>query len=248
MHIGRLLAVLFVGVAAAQPKPEILIGAAANLTNVFRSIGPKFEAETGIHPVFSFASTAQLTQQAAHGAPFDLIAAADSEHVEQLEHEGLLVPGSRAVYAKGVIALWVPPRSQTLVRKLEDLADPRVRVIAIAKPELAPYGEASVTALKRAGLWERVRSKVVYSENINMARQYGASGNADAVFTAYPLVMHEAGAVLRIEPRLYPSLDQSLGILASSRHVDAARKFSNFLLIGAGSGLLREFGYERPAR
>src|SRR5437016_5865999 len=89
-------------------RPEVTIAAAANLTEVFQRLGPRFEARTGIHPVFSFASTAQLAQQIEYLAPFDAIAAADAVHVDALERQGLLVPGSRAVYATGVLALWVP--------------------------------------------------------------------------------------------------------------------------------------------
>src|SRR5271170_2511512 len=77
-----------------EAKPELNIAAAANLTDVFQRIGPRFEADTGIHPIFSFASTAQLARQIESAAPFDVFAAADSEHVAALEQKGLLVAGS----------------------------------------------------------------------------------------------------------------------------------------------------------
>ena len=86
----------------------MIIAAAANLTDVFQKMGPEFESATGVHPVFSFASTAQLTQQIENSAPFDVFAAADATHVEELERKGLLLAGSRAVYARGILALWVP--------------------------------------------------------------------------------------------------------------------------------------------
>lgn len=82
-------------------KSEITVAAAANLIDVFGEIGPQFEQATGIHPVFRFASTAQLTQQIENSAPFDLFAAVDSEHIAKLEREKLLVPGSRVVCAGG---------------------------------------------------------------------------------------------------------------------------------------------------
>src|SRR5580692_3849287 len=128
-------------------KPELTIAAAANLTDVFGRVGKRFEADTGIHPVFSFASTAQLTTQIENAAPFDVFAAADSQHVAELEQKGLLTAGSRAVYARGTLALWIPESSRAAVQRVQDLTLPDVRVIAIAKPELAPYGQASVDAL-----------------------------------------------------------------------------------------------------
>ena len=224
-------------------KPEITVAAAANLTAVFQRIGPRFEAETGIHPVFSFASTAQLARQIENLAPFDVFAAADSEHVDELDREGLLLPGSRAVYARGVLALWIPPRSAARVSRIEDLTSPEVRVIAIAKPELAPYGQAAVDSLERLGIWEQAKPKVVFAENINMAKQYGASNNADAVFTAYSLVLDETGKVIRVDDKLHQPIDQELGILAKSEHQEAARKFVAFLLGGDGREMLTTYGY-----
>src|SRR5713101_7330550 len=100
--------ILLASLLGAQPKPEIVIAAAANLTQAMQAIGPSFEAETGIHPVFSFASTSQLAQQIEYGAPFDVFLAADAEHVDQLDLKGLLAPASRAVYAQGIVALWIP--------------------------------------------------------------------------------------------------------------------------------------------
>src|SRR5438445_775659 len=216
-----LLAALFLVLVGCgrdgSSKPEVTVAAAANLTDVFQRIGPRFEAETGIHPVFSFASTAQLARQIESFAPFDVFAAADSEHVDQLDREGLLLAGSRAVYARGVLALWIPPRSAAArAVRIEDLAAPEARVIAIAKPELAPYGQAAVDSLQRLGIWQQVQPKIVFAENISMAKQYGAAGNADAVFTAYSLVLHESGKVIRVDESLHRPIDQELGIVAKS--------------------------------
>jgi molybdate transport system substrate-binding protein len=239
-----LLALTALFASCGPPRqPELTIAAAANLTAIFKQIGPEFERETGIHPVFSFASTAQLTRQAENAAPFDLIAAADSEHVEQLDHKELLAPGSRAVYAIGVLALWIPPGAQTPVAKIEDLAKPEVRVIAVAKPELAPYGQAAVETLQRLGIWEQARPKIVYAENISMAKQFGASRNADAVFTARSLVLEEPGKIIVVDESLHRPITQELGILRASRHPDAAAKFAAFLLHGRGRDLLAAGGY-----
>jgi molybdate transport system substrate-binding protein len=221
-------------------RPEITVAAAANLIDVFGQIGPEFEATTGIHPVFSFASTAQLTQQIENSAPFDVFAAADSDHIATLEREKLLVPGSRAVYALGVLAMWVPPGSKAQVNRLEDLARPSVRIIAVANPDLAPYGKAAVTLLEHQPGWGAVKPKLVYAENINMAKQYGKSNNADVVFTAYSLVLHESGNVVRLGSS---GLEQEVATVASSRHQAEARRFIDFLVRGKGREILTQYGY-----
>lgn len=233
--------------ALAQPaKPEILIAAASNLTEVFKAIGPDFESATGIHPVFTFASTAQLVQQIENGAPCDVVAAADTEHVEALDRKRLIAPGTRAVYALGVLALWIPAQPGVRVDRVEDLASPSVRVVAMAKPELAPYGQAALDTLRAAGVWERVQPKVVYAANIAMAAQYGSSGNADAVFTAYSLVMSAPGKVIQVDERLHRPIAQSLGVVAASRNQAAARKFTAYLISGAGREALARHGYRLP--
>lgn len=241
-----LAAMLLTGCQPEQRPQALTVGAAANLTDVFQQIGQAFEKQSGIHPVFSFASTAQLTRQIENAAPFDVFAAADSEHVAQLEREHLLTPGSRAIYARGVLALWIPDPSKTPVSRIEDLVIPQARVIAIAKPELAPYGQASVDSLRRLGLWDKVQPKIVYAENISMAKQYGTSGNADAVFTAYSLVLHERGKILIVDESLHQPINQELGIVAKSQHQDAARKFVAFLLAGDGRQTLANYGYRLP--
>lgn len=242
--IGLLVLLAGCGRTPRRAGTEVIVAAAANLTDVFGRVGPAFQSQTGIHPVFSFASTAQLTRQIENSAPFDVFTAADSAHVARLEHEGLL--DHRAVYARGVLALWVPPGSRGKIERLEDLRSPQVRSIALAKPELAPYGQAAMESLARLGIWDLVKPRVIYAENISMARQYGASGNADAVFTAYSLVLHAEGKVIRVDPKLHNPIDQELGVVTHSKNRDAAQKFVDFLLRGNGKTILGQYGYGTP--
>jgi molybdate transport system substrate-binding protein len=222
---------------------EITVAAAANLTELSQALGSEFEAQTKIHPVFSLGSTAQLTTQIENSAPFDVFLAADAEHVDKLDHEGLLVPGSSAVYAIGVLALWIPPGSKAQVNKLEDVGANDVHIIAVANPKLAPYGAATVETLQRLGLWDRVKDRIVYAENINMTKQYGTSKNADAVFTAYSLVLKEAGKVIQVDESLHQPIVQKLGVLAHSQHRDWAESFASFVLKGQGRDVLTRYGY-----
>jgi molybdate transport system substrate-binding protein len=225
---------------------EVTVATAANLTTAVAALGKEFEEQTGIHPVFSFASTAELTAQIEQSAPFDVFLAADSEHAEKLDREGFLTPGTRAVYAIGVLALWVPASSGAHIDSLAGLTQPGIKVIAVAKPELAPYGQAAVEALQHAGIWERVQPKIVYAENISVAKQYGAAGNADAVFTAYSLVLNESGQVIQVDGSLHRPITQEASVIAKSAHPAEARKFLDFILKGAGRETLKHYGYRIP--
>ena len=245
MTIARLLAITAVvacGVACRKAEqPDLTVAAAANLTEVFAQIGQAFTRQTRIRMVFSYASTAQLAQQIENAAPFDVFAAADTVHVDQLVHHGKILPESRVVYARGRLALWDP---RDLVKKLDDLTNPSVRFVAIAKPETAPYGEAAVETLKSLGTWAKVQPKVVYATNINMAKQYAATGNADAAFTAYSLVQHERGRVIIVDEKLHQPIDQAVGIVSGSSRKADARRFVAFLTAKEGRDILERFGYQ----
>ena len=228
---------------AGGAKKEVTVAAASNLTQVFGLVGAEFEKRTGVHPVFSFGSTASLAQQISSGAPWDVFAAADTEHADQLERAGLLVKGSRAVYATGILSLWIP-NGATPVTRLEDLAGAAVRVIALAKPELAPYGLAATETLIHLGVWAKVEPKIVYAGNISMAKQYGVTGNADAVFTAAALLgAEDGGRVIQVPETLHQPIRQALGIVAASQNQGLARQFTDFVITGQGHAILLQHGY-----
>ena len=221
----------------AQRAPGLTVAAASNLSPAFEEAGAEFTQQTGIPVVFSYAATAVLARQVSESAPFDVFAAADTIHLDQLVEAGYIE--SRAIFARGQLALWVPGSAAPA---LEDLAKPEIRFVSIAQPELAPYGAAAVEALKAAGLWEAVRPKLVYTSNINQAKQLAASGNADAAFTAYSLVMRESGAVVRV----HGSIEQAIGIVARSPHREAAVRFTEFVLSRRGQEILARNGYLAP--
>ncbi|HZB45584.1 MAG TPA: molybdate ABC transporter substrate-binding protein [Pyrinomonadaceae bacterium] len=222
-------------------REEIVVAAAANLTEAFEEVGRRFTAKTGVRVVNSFGATADLSKQIEHGAPFDVFAAADVKHVEALERKGLLADGSRAVYARGRLVLWFPRGGAGV----EDLTGAGVTKVAVAKPELAPYGEAAVEALRALGVWERVEPKVVYAQNVAQAKQFAATGNAEAAFVPRSLLKANEGAAVEIDGALHKPIEQSLGIVRSSKKQEAARRFTEFVLSEEGQALLESYGYER---
>jgi molybdate transport system substrate-binding protein len=225
---------------------KLTVAAAANLMDVFGEVGRAFTSKTGVDVIFSYGSTAQLATQIENGAPFDLFAAADTEHVDTLAATGKVIADSRAIYALGQLALWIPEGETSGAGGLEGLAGPRIRFVAMAQPDLAPYGRATVEVLRGAGLWDRVQPKLVYGTSISMARQFAASGSANAAFTAYSLVLHDKGTVLKIDPHLYQPIEQAMGIVAASQHPGAAKQFRSFLLGAEGRAMLANGGYLLP--
>ncbi len=224
--------------AGCGAPPRLTVAAASNLTGVFDEIGRAFTEETGIEVVFTYGSTAALAQQVDAGAPVDVFAAADTEHIAHLVLKRKIV--HHAVYGRGQLALWSRDAS---LKTLKDLTRPEVKFVAIAQPELAPYGEAAVQALRGSGQWDAVQPKLVYAGSVSQAKQLAATGNADVALTAYSLVFREPGTVQLIDPSLYAPIDQALGVVAASLRADDARKFAAFVLGPKGRAILIQNGY-----
>lgn len=234
------------GHSGTPRKPEITVAAAANLTDSFGEIATRFEAATGAHVIHSFAATGDLTRQIENAAPFDVFAAADVGHVDELVARGRITEGTRAVYARGQLALWTPPGGTAQVNSLADLDKPAVRFIAIAKPEVAPYGAAAVESLRNSHVWESVQPKVVYAESISMSKQYAATHNADASFTAYSLVLNSGGHVLLVDEKLHKPIQQAMAVVKRSPRQDLARRYEQFVLGTEGRAILERYGYGLP--
>ena len=229
-----------------KPSSEILVAAAANLTDAFQELSRRFSERTGIRVILSFGGTADLAKQIENGAPFDIFAAADSAHVEALEQKGLLTPGTRALYARGSLVLWVPAGSTINVERVEDLQRKEVERIAIAKPDIAPYGQAAVETLRALKMWDQVEPKVVYGMNVSQVKQFVSSGNAEAGFLPRALVKPGEGKYIEIGEELHRPIDQALGVIKASEKQDAAHRFADFVLSPEGQLILREYGYKPP--
>jgi molybdate transport system substrate-binding protein len=227
-------------------QPEINVAAAANLTDAFEEVAKQFTAETGVRVVYSFGATADLAKQIENGAPFDVFASADVKHVDQLADEGLLAPGTRSLYARGRLVMWVPPGSRAQVSNIADTARPEVTHIAVAKPDVAPYGQATVEALRALNLWGQVEQKVVYAQNVSQTKQFAASGNAEVAFIPLALVKANEGRFIEVEERLHNPIDQAIGVVKASGKQDAARRFTDFVLSDKGQAILERYGYRKP--
>lgn len=225
------LASLMSGIAAAQ---ELRVAAAADLQFVFQEVAARFQKETGHSVKLTFGSSGNFFSQIQNGAPFDIFFSADVDYPSKLEAAGLVEPGTLFEYATGRITLWVRSGSPIDInRGMQALADARVRKIAIANPEHAPYGRAAVAALQHEKFYDKVRDRLVLGENISQAAQFVESGNADIGILALSLVsappLKSEGRYYEIPTSFYPAIDQAAVILKSSQQKEIARQFLSFL-------------------
>lgn len=237
----------------APSQRPLRVAAAADVEPAFRLLGDLHQQRSGRQVVFSFAGSVALSQQIQHGAPFDLYAAASVRHVEALIEKGAVQAGSLRRYARGGLVLWTRTASGSsgtsstvaLPGDLADLARPQYGRIAIANPDHAPYGVAAVQALQSAGIFDVVKSRLVFGENIRQAHQFVATGNADIVLDARSLAIAAGGPYVAVPQTLYQPLEQALGVVKSGDQV-GAQAFVALLLSDDGQAVLRRFGFASP--
>lgn len=232
--------------SAAQDDVVLTVSAASDLTRAFEELGAAFEQETGVGIDFNFGSTGQLTQQIEAGAPVDVFAAANVSYIDQLAAAGLILPDTKALYARGQIVLWTRSDSALAIDSIEQLTDDEVQRIAIANPDHAPYGAAARSALQTAGIWDGIQSKLVLGENISDTLRYGETGNVDVAIVALSLAIPSDGQWTIVPQNHYPPIDQALGVIATTEHEPEARAFAEFVNSEQGREIMLKFGFVLP--
>lgn len=165
--------------APAARAQQVRVAVATNFAEVVEQIKPAFEARTGYRLTLTIGSTAKLYAQIRNGAPLEVLLAADAQTPLRLVAEGEAIAASRFTYALGRLALWSATPGLVAADGAATLRKGEFRHLAIANPELAPYGAAARDTLRAMNLWDSLQSKVVYAQNIGHAFSMVASGNAE---------------------------------------------------------------------
>ncbi len=244
-----LLSLPIAGTTAAQ---DIRVAAAADLKFAMQDVAAQFETKTGRKVDVTYGSSGNFFSQLQNGAPFDLFFSADIDYPRKLESADFAEPGTLYEYAVGRIAIWTPADAKADVVRLgwKTLLDASVQKIAIANPEHAPYGRAAVAALEKAGIYEQVKPKLVYGENISQAAQFVQSGNAQAGIVAMSLAVSPGmkdGKRWEIPADMHPPIEQAAIVLKNSANKDGARAFLEYVKSETGRATLAKYGFTFPA-
>jgi molybdate transport system substrate-binding protein len=235
---------------AGQRPPTI--AAAANLNFALTEIARQFERDRGMHFDVVFGASGALTRQIRDGAPFEMFLAADEEFPGQLTAAGL-TRDAGAVYAIGRLVLFSPTGSPLVVDERLDglsrlLKAGGVTRFAIANPDIAPYGRAAEAALRKRGLLEAIRSRLVLGNSIAQAAQFATTGNAVGGLIAYSIVKEPAladkGKYALIPQTDHPPLRQRMVLLKQASPI--VEQFYTYMQGAAARALLTKNGYEVP--
>lgn len=235
--------------ACSRPSSDdVIIAVATNFIDTARALETAFEAETGLEITLSSGSTGQIYAQIENGAPYSVFLAADQERPERLVANGTAVEGTRFTYATGQLVLWSADATILAGDGETVLRADDYRALAIANPDLAPYGLAAMQTLSSLGLEETVSDRLVMGQNIGQAFTLVASGNAELGFVARSQILSrpegEKGSSWLVPESLHDPIRQDAVLLKRGMDDEAAYKFIAFLRSERAAAIIAAHGYE----
>ncbi len=242
--LAAVLALLWSPWAGAD---QALVAVASNFGETAYVLEEQFEASSGDTLTLVTGSTGKLYAQIVNGAPFDAFLAADQAHPRLLEADGLAVQGSRFTYAVGRLSLWSAEPGRVAVNGADTLAQGNFRALALANPRLAPYGAATLEAIRALGLDQALRDRLVMGENVAQAHAMIATGNAELGFVALSQVLTtagaEAGSRWDVPAGMHEPLRQDAVLLSRGQSNMAAGGFLRFLASPDARRIIQLSGY-----
>ena len=227
---------------------DIIVSAAASLTNAFTDIGKEYEkASAGQKVNFNFAGSGALLQQIARGAPVDVFASADQETMDRAAKQNLIVRATRFDFVRNTLVVVAPKGAKSIPRSLEDLKNASVGRLAISNPESVPAGRYAREALETAGLWGPAKTKSLNTQNVRQSLDYVARGEADVgfVYGTDAMLMADKVEVLFEVPTGTPILYPIAAVKGNGNEYLAV-KFIDYVRSDAGQRILARYGFRKP--
>ncbi len=234
---------------------EITVYAAADLTFAFSEIEKLYESKYPQDRIkIIYGSSGKGYNQILNGAPFDIFFSADVDYVKKLKEQGFVISDIKP-YAVGRLVLFTLKDSGIDLNKgINVVLDPKVRKIAIANWEHAPYGKAAKECLEHYNLFGKVKDKIVLGENITQTAEYVMLRTAEVGFIAYALAKSEKlskiGNFYLLPENCHDRIVQAVGILknaaSSSEKLETAKRFFNFIFSPEGRKIMVKYGFALP--
>ena len=243
-----LAALLVLGLAPAAAAQELTLSVAISMRVVIQELGRTFKAaRPGVVLHYNFGASGDLQKQIEAGAPVDLFVSAAQRQMDELESQGLIVASTRRAFARNVLTVIKPADSRVDIAKAMDLAEPRVGRIVIGNPRTVPVGQYAEESLRAQGLWERVRPKLVFAENVRQALEYVARGEVEAGFVYTTDAATQKSAVketFRPPEDTYRPVTYPAAVVAASKQAALARAFLELLTSQEGQAVLARLGFQ----
>ncbi len=229
----------------AARADEILVSAAASLTDVLKEIGAVYQSKSKHTVEFNFGSSSGLARQIEEGAPADIFFSADLAQMDRLDKSGLLEPGTRKNLLSNQLVIIVPADSKLALSSPKDLLKSDVKQIALAEPSSVPVGVYSRKYLSDERLWNKVESKVVPVQDVRATLASVESGNVDAgfVYKTDAAISKKVKIAYAVPIDKGPKITYPVAMVKASKRKEAARDFINYLQSSAAKDVFKKYGF-----
>lgn len=224
---------------------EINVFAAASLTDAMEELAKTYEAQSGEKVVFNFAGSNALARQIKEGAPADVFFSADEAQMSGLEKAGLIADGSRKSVLSNTLVFVAPKDSAINTLTPQDLAQPKIKRLALADTRTVPAGVYSKAYLEKLDLWKEVEPKVIPTENVRAALAAVESGNVDAgiVYKTDASISKAVKVVFEVPAKEGPDISYPIAVVKESKNPEAAKKFLDYLKSDQAVTVFRKYGF-----
>lgn len=238
---------LFSLVAAVAPLQagDVTVFAAASLADSLKEIAAAYEKRSGDRIVFNFAASSLLARQIQKGAPADIFFSADEVRMDGLEKEGLIDANTRRSRLGNTLVVVVPSDGGPPLSNPRELAEARVKRIAIADPEVVPAGVYARLWLEKIQLWPVIQPKVVPTENVRAALAAVESGNVEAgiVYKTDAAISRRVKVVYEVPAKDGPDISYPVAIVKESKQPAAAKRLLVYLESVEAGNIFRNYGF-----
>jgi molybdate transport system substrate-binding protein len=232
----------------AQSNTSLLISAAASLKDILEEIKPLYQQnKPNVKISYNFGSSGALQQQIEQGAPADIFISAAKKQVDALEQKGLLVAGTRNIIAKNRLVL-VVPNNFVGVTSFYNLQDAKVKKIAIGEPRSVPAGQYAQQVLEKLKIWNQVKPKLVFANNVRQVLASVETGNAEAglVYVTDAKISNKVKIVVAADEKYHSAIIYPLAVVKRSKNLAAAKEFSQFLSSEQAKTVFKKYGFILP--
>ncbi|EPR41766.1 molybdenum ABC transporter, periplasmic molybdate-binding protein [Desulfovibrio sp. X2] len=240
--------VLVLGLAVPAAAEELVVSAAASLTDAFTTVKTAFEkANPGVTVTTNYAASGALYKQIEQGAPVDVFASANMKWMEKMVEGGFVDKAAPVVFAVNDLVLAVPHGNPAKVSSVDDLMGAAVKRVAIGTPKTVPAGNYAMVALQDMGKWDALQQKLVFGESVRQVLDYVARGEVEAGFVYATDAKRDEGKVdvatviALKKPVTYP-----IAVLKSSKQSALAKKFIDYVRSPEGQKILAGYGFSAP--
>lgn len=224
---------------------NVMVFAAASLTDVMKTIAADYEKQSGDQITFNFGASSTLERQIEEGAPADIFFSADEAQMNRLEKKGLLISATRKSILGNSLVVVVPKDSALKIHSAFDLTNSIVEKIALADPKAVPAGVYAKAWLKKFQLWNAVEPKVIPTENVRAALAAVASGNvaAGVVYKTDAAISKNVKIAYEVPRADGPNISYPIALVKDSQQPAAAKKFLNYLSSEKAGKTFQQFGF-----